>query len=110
MTQPFAAGDDGFIYQDQYAGFPVGPVAVESGRKAPPAAASPWTSGNVYGHYDQNPVSGDHNTLFNDGALDAVVYKTDGSLQIVIDKAKLGVRAGDTLLSAFADSQPSDTG
>lgn len=29
MTQPFAAGDDGFIYQDQYAGFRVGPVAVE---------------------------------------------------------------------------------
>lgn len=29
MTQPFAAGDDGFIYQDQYTGFRVGPVAVE---------------------------------------------------------------------------------
>lgn len=29
MTQPFAAGDDGFIYRDQYAGFRVGPVAVE---------------------------------------------------------------------------------
>jgi hypothetical protein len=29
MTQPFAAGDDGFIYQDQYAGFRVGPVAIE---------------------------------------------------------------------------------
>ncbi|HEV2854932.1 MAG TPA: hypothetical protein VHC97_19225 [Thermoanaerobaculia bacterium] len=29
MTQPFAVGDDGFIYQDQYAGFRVGPVAVE---------------------------------------------------------------------------------
>jgi hypothetical protein len=29
MTQPLAAGDDGFIYQDQYAGFRVGPVAIE---------------------------------------------------------------------------------
>ena len=29
MTQPFPAGDDGFIYQDQYAGFRVGPVAIE---------------------------------------------------------------------------------
>jgi hypothetical protein len=29
MTQPFAAGDDGFIYQDQYAGFRVGPVTIE---------------------------------------------------------------------------------
>ncbi len=29
MTEPFAAGDDGFIYLDQYAGFRVGPVAVE---------------------------------------------------------------------------------
>lgn len=72
--------------------------------------ASPGTSGNTYGHYDQHAVSGDHNTLFNDGALDAVVYKTDGALQIVIDKAKLGVRAGDTLLAVHADSQPADTG
>lgn len=29
MTQPFPVGDDGFIYQDQYAGFRVGPVTVE---------------------------------------------------------------------------------
>jgi hypothetical protein len=29
MTQPLAVGDDGFIYQDQYAGFRVGPVTVE---------------------------------------------------------------------------------
>lgn len=29
MTEPFAAGDDGFIYRDQYAGFRVGPVVVE---------------------------------------------------------------------------------
>lgn len=29
MTQPLAVGDDGFIYQDQYAGFRAGPVAVE---------------------------------------------------------------------------------
>lgn len=29
MTEPFAAGDDGFIYEDQHAGFRVGPVTVE---------------------------------------------------------------------------------
>lgn len=29
MTEPFAAGDDGFIYLDQFAGFRVGPVTVE---------------------------------------------------------------------------------
>ena len=71
---------------------------------------SPGPSGNTYGHFDQHPVSGNHNTLFTDGSLDAVVYKPDGSIQIVIDKAKLGVRAGDSLLSVFADSQPAETG
>jgi len=29
MTEPLAAGDDGFIYRDQFAGFRVGPVTVE---------------------------------------------------------------------------------
>ena len=29
MTEPLAAGDDGFIYRDEYAGFRVGPVTVE---------------------------------------------------------------------------------
>ena len=29
MTERFAAGDDGFIYEDLYAGFRVGPVTVE---------------------------------------------------------------------------------
>lgn len=29
MTQPFDAGDDGFIYRDEYAGFRVGPIVVE---------------------------------------------------------------------------------
>lgn len=29
MTRPLEAGDDGFIFGDQYAGFRVGPVAVE---------------------------------------------------------------------------------
>jgi hypothetical protein len=71
---------------------------------------SPATSGNTYGHFDQDPVTGNHNTLFADGNLDAVVYKTDGSIQIVIDKAKLGVQAGDSLLSVYADSQPTETG
>lgn len=71
---------------------------------------SPGTSGNNYGHYDQDPVTGDHNAQFVDGALDSVVYKTDGTIQIAIDKDKLGVRAGDALLAIHADSQPSDTG
>jgi hypothetical protein len=71
---------------------------------------SPLTSGNTYGHYDQDPVSGDHNTLTIDGNLDAAVYKPDGSIQVVIDNAKLGVHAGDSLLSVYADSLPSETG
>jgi hypothetical protein len=29
MTQPLDAGDDGFIYRDEYAGFRVGPIVVE---------------------------------------------------------------------------------
>lgn len=29
MTEPLAVGDDGFIYEDLYAGFRVGPVTVE---------------------------------------------------------------------------------
>lgn len=71
---------------------------------------SPGPSGNTYGHLDQDPVTGAHNTLFADGALDNVVYNPDGTIQIVIDKAKLGVRPGDTLLAVHADSQPSENG
>jgi hypothetical protein len=71
---------------------------------------SPGTSGNTYGHFDQDPVTGAHNTLFADGELDQVVYNPDGTLQIVIDKDKLGVRAGDTLLAVHADSQPAEAG
>ena len=68
------------------------------------------TSGNTYGHLDQDPVTGVHNTVFNDGALDQVVYKTDGTVQIVIGKEKLGVGTGDKLLAVHADSQPGDAG
>ncbi len=71
---------------------------------------SPGTSGNTYGHLDQDPVTGAHNTLFVDGQLDQVVYNPDGTLQIVIAKDKLGVDVGDTLLAAFADSQPAEAG
>ncbi|HKH46802.1 MAG TPA: fibronectin type III domain-containing protein [Thermoanaerobaculia bacterium] len=71
---------------------------------------SPGTSGNTYGHFDQDPVTGAHNTLFADGELDQVVYNPDGTIQIVIDKGKLGVRAGDTLLAVHADSLPAETG
>ncbi|HEX5760415.1 MAG TPA: fibronectin type III domain-containing protein [Thermoanaerobaculia bacterium] len=71
---------------------------------------SPGTSGNTYGHLDQDPVTGAHNTLFPDGQLDAVVYQPDGSIQIAIDKAKLGVVAGDKLLAVHADSLPGETG
>ncbi len=71
---------------------------------------SPGTSGNTYGHLDQDPASGAHNTLFPDGTLDAVVYNLDGTIQIVIDKDKLGVRTGETLLAVHADSLPSETG
>jgi hypothetical protein len=71
---------------------------------------SPGTSGNTYGHFDQDPVTGVHNTLFADGQLDQVVYTPDGTIQIVIDKDKLGVSSGDTLLAVHADSQPAETG
>jgi hypothetical protein len=71
---------------------------------------SPGTSGNTYGHLDQDPVTGTHNTLFADGLLDQVVYNPDGALQIVIDKSKLGVSAGDSLLAVHADSLPAETG
>jgi hypothetical protein len=71
---------------------------------------SPGTSGNTYGHLDQDPVTGAHNTLFADGALDQVVYNLDGTIQIVIAKDKLGVRTGDTLLAVHADSLPTETG
>lgn len=72
--------------------------------------ASPGTSGNTYGHLDQDPVTGAHNTLFPDGNLDAVVYNPNGTIEIVIDKDKLGVRPGETLLAVHADSLPSETG
>jgi hypothetical protein len=71
---------------------------------------SPGTSGNTYGHLAQDPVTGTHNTLFTDGTLDQVVYNPDGTLQIAIDKSKLGVHSGDTLLSVYADSLPGETG
>jgi hypothetical protein len=71
---------------------------------------SPGTSGNTYAHLDRDPVTGAHNTLFADGQLDQVVYNPDGALQIVIDKAKLGIRTGDTLLGVHADSLPAETG
>jgi hypothetical protein len=71
---------------------------------------SPGPSGNTYGHLDQDPVTGAHNTLFADGALDRVVYNPDGTLQIAIDKARLGVRTGETLLAVHADSLPGETG
>jgi fibronectin type III domain protein len=71
---------------------------------------SPGPSGNTYGHLDQDPVTGNHNTLFPDGQLDAVVYNPDGTIHIVIDKDKLGVRTGETLLAVHADSLPTETG
>ena len=71
---------------------------------------SPGTSGNRYGHYDQDPVTGAHNTLFSDGNLDQVVYNVDGSITVAIDKAKLGLQPGDELLSVYADSLPGETG
>jgi hypothetical protein len=40
MTEPFAAGDDGFLYRDQFAGFRVGPVIVEI-RAAKPGGRLP---------------------------------------------------------------------
>jgi hypothetical protein len=72
--------------------------------------ASPGTSGNTYGHLDQDPVTGAHDTVFVDGTLDAVVYNPDGTLQIVIDKSKIGVKTGETLLAVHAESLPSETG
>src|SRR4028118_566286 len=58
------------------------------------------TSGNTYGHLDQDPVTGVHNTAFNDGTIDQVVYKTDGSVQIAIGTERLGGGTGGTAPAA----------
>ena len=72
--------------------------------------ASPGTSGNTFGHMDRHPITGDHNTFVLDGDLDAVEYGLDGTVRIVIDKDRIGVRTGETLLAVYADSLPSETG
>lgn len=59
----------------------------------------------TYGYFSQDPNTGVHNTLFNEGDLDSATF-AGGRLRMVIDKTKLGIETGDELLQVFADSQP----
>jgi hypothetical protein len=67
MTEPLAAGDDGFIYRDEYAGFRVGPVAVEiraegAGGRLPgfAAAYAGFVTSRLRGKADPPPPGKEH--------------------------------------------------
>lgn len=60
----------------------------------------------TYGRMEKNPITGVHNTYTNEGNLDAATYQTDGTLRLVLDKSKLGLQNGDTLLSVYATTWP----
>ncbi|HEX5760416.1 MAG TPA: hypothetical protein VF121_14605 [Thermoanaerobaculia bacterium] len=67
MTEPLAAGDDGFIYRDEYAGFRVGPVAVEIRAEGAPGrlpefarAYAEFVAGRLRGTAVPSPPPADH--------------------------------------------------